>query len=419
MSRSRLFGIASALALALLTVGAPAASAASHAVLMVDDDGHAAPGNCDASAATYSSIQDAIDAASAGDSIRVCPGDYTENLIIRAAKDNLSLVSVSPFQARIWRPTSLDGDTPMVNIRPGADGVRFIHFSLLFPTTDACDQPSHDGILVEGRNAVIRGNRIKSDGPDDFNSCGFDVGVQVGLAVATAKPLPPASALVGWNLVRGFHGAGIWATGPTSRMRATRNSVHYGHEGSTECITAAAGLGSRSYSPAGSVCVSAGVAYSDGASGKVDGNRIFSDVDFARPQTAQPAPILANGIIVGAFSPAGPVKVVHNRVHAALDGIEIAWAEAGRVRGNAVWHGVDTGITLETSTGVLVKANRVTLSWVGINANASSGGNAFRANTALGNDSYDCQDLSSGPSNTWAHNVGDSSNPSGLCVNHD
>jgi hypothetical protein len=66
----------------LVTPGA-ISRAGSGTVRMVDGDGRAQRGDCEADGPAYRRIQDAIDASELGDRILVCPGTYTESLIIR------------------------------------------------------------------------------------------------------------------------------------------------------------------------------------------------------------------------------------------------------------------------------------------------------------------------------------------------
>lgn len=56
--------------------------AADAATLIVDDDGLATTTNCDANAAAFKKIQLAVNAAAPGDTVKVCPGVYNEQVAI-------------------------------------------------------------------------------------------------------------------------------------------------------------------------------------------------------------------------------------------------------------------------------------------------------------------------------------------------
>lgn len=74
------------------------------APLVVDDDGQGTAADCNASTPAFSTIQAAVDAATAGDRIVVCPGTYAEQLVI--AKNNLTLSDAGQGVATL-RPTTL------------------------------------------------------------------------------------------------------------------------------------------------------------------------------------------------------------------------------------------------------------------------------------------------------------------------
>lgn len=101
------------LTLALSAAAAPAAQART---LLVDDDGVQCP------AAQHRAIVDASAVAAAGDTIRVCAGDYGEELFVN--KPRVRVVSVPRGAARLLRPNT----SPIVGLF--ARGIRFEGFTV-------------------------------------------------------------------------------------------------------------------------------------------------------------------------------------------------------------------------------------------------------------------------------------------------
>jgi hypothetical protein len=89
------------IAAVLLLAGRPAWSTPT--TLVVDDDGKAAPGNCDADVPASSTIQDAVNNAVPGDTVFVCPGVYDEQVTI----DKPLTLEGSGVDVTIIRPTTL------------------------------------------------------------------------------------------------------------------------------------------------------------------------------------------------------------------------------------------------------------------------------------------------------------------------
>ena len=166
---------------ALLPVAAAPAVART---LNVDDDKAECPG------AAYTSIQEAIDDAGEGDTVRICSGLYSELLVIPADKERLQLRARGGIQ--IWRPASA-----------------------------AVDEAS---ITIAATSVVIAGLAISpGPGPDG------DIGVRI-LPGATATLGSAASVMTGFH-VFGFaegvlaDGAGAGAVAPPPRVTLANTSL--------------------------------------------------------------------------------------------------------------------------------------------------------------------------------------------------
>ena len=92
-----------AVTIIVLVASVPSATRA-QTTWIVDDDGPA----------DFSTIQDAVDAASAGDTIVVYPGNYTENVDVN--KDHLTIQSESGEEATIVQVALVHPDTPVFEI---------------------------------------------------------------------------------------------------------------------------------------------------------------------------------------------------------------------------------------------------------------------------------------------------------------
>ena len=124
---------------ALVMVLAPIAANA--ALILVDDDGVQCPG-------ALTSIQDAVNGAVAGDTIRVCAGTYFEEVTIDSTKTNVRLTGLGVVQLK----------APLLGISPTgfkveADGVQIEYFEIS-GFGDQC------GILVTGQRATVQSNDV-------------------------------------------------------------------------------------------------------------------------------------------------------------------------------------------------------------------------------------------------------------------
>ncbi len=144
----------------LLLAGTASASAA---VLPVDDDGRAKPSNCNANSPASPTIQGAVDAASAGDTITVCPGTYPEQVTIDDTKDDLRLVSVQRRAAIIQAPPTFDRTRPDIVRVEGAEDVELLRFTIRGPIPDTafCNDELVSGVrIIDDGSATLVDNRI-------------------------------------------------------------------------------------------------------------------------------------------------------------------------------------------------------------------------------------------------------------------
>jgi hypothetical protein len=100
--------------LGLMVVGAPGEAATTR---VVDDDGFASPTNCnDPTTPAYPTISAAVAAASPGDTIKVCPGLYAEQVNVN--KNNLTLLGAQAGVDARTRPFVPDPTTQSIIDHP-------------------------------------------------------------------------------------------------------------------------------------------------------------------------------------------------------------------------------------------------------------------------------------------------------------
>ena len=78
----RVFSVLTVLGLVLGFSASLISAQATLANVVVDDDGLAAPGNCNALTAAPATIQGGVNAAVSGNTVQVCPGTYNENVVV-------------------------------------------------------------------------------------------------------------------------------------------------------------------------------------------------------------------------------------------------------------------------------------------------------------------------------------------------
>jgi Right handed beta helix region len=348
--------------------GAQAYSPGDGPNMWIVDDDHAQCPN-----AQFSRIQDAVDAASAGDQVKVCPGTYPEQ--VRITKNDLTLFSQVPLQATIQAPVVMTYPNSIVTVSD-ATGVAIRQFTISGPYTavdpGACAglTDRHTGVRVIDGSATIYGNhitRIRDIDPLLFG-CQDGIGVLVGRQFEAQV----GTALLRNNLIDLYQKGGVVVDNEGSYAWVTQNQI------SGEGLS--------------NITAQNGVQVGRGASADVDHNQISRN-QFARIFSSD----TAAGILL--FETAAHVSADHNDLSQNGVGID-----------------VDEG-----AIGLTIAHNNVQQSINdGIGAFADSNNNLISYNKAFNNTPFDCYDETTGPyppgtANNWLKDMGFTQNRPGLC----
>ncbi|MDQ3407979.1 MAG: hypothetical protein M3472_07505, partial [Chloroflexota bacterium] len=141
---------------AVAVLGVPAAAQGGQVTRMVDDDGRAAIGDCDAARETYREIESAIDDSGPRDRVLVCPGRYAAFDIHGESKDGLTVQAIERWRAIIYgiAPAEVVRGS-FVTVRE-AEGVTIAGFHIR-PGGVTC---GYNAIFFLGATGVVRDNRI-------------------------------------------------------------------------------------------------------------------------------------------------------------------------------------------------------------------------------------------------------------------
>jgi len=397
------------------------------------------PMDGDCPQAAYLTIQSAINASGPNDTVKVCPGTYSEQVrIVGHNHDGLKLESLTPLQAVIQWPASESFPLALVTFN-NADGVTVRGFTITGPFTfPACSPDRHEGLLVDNAfNERIDHNHITNI----RNSLGLLRGCQEGDAVSIGRRtdptqmgfvgITPGSARVDHNQIDDYQKNGVQAIN-------TGTSATVDHD-----VITGPGATMQPYAAPN------GVVVFRNAAATVDHN-VISKNHWVAP--------LSNAVILIA-APPGSSSVDHNQIfdndygmeidtqtNAAIshndifgnlsDAIDICGditfgcgpATGLVVRSNDIHNNGGSGIALFGANANLLKSNHINNNGLipddstdGIRVDTSSMNNQILDNHMQSNITHDCHDDSAGSgtagtANTWQGDRGDTENRPGLCT---
>ena len=347
----------------LLTVGpSSSSSSSSGAVLIVDDD------LADCPNAQFQSVQLAVTAASAGDTIKVCSGTYIEQITIPPGKGDLTLFSESAFQAVIKAPTVMADPKAIVYVN-GARNITIRHFTITGPGGAGCNSIRYGVRVDDAGSALITDNHITEIHDTPFSGCQNGVGVLIGRNFEHTTGF----GTVVHNLIDKYQKGGVVVDGQIATPRSNAEVAF------NEIV----GVGATP------IIAQNGIQVSRNATANVHHNRVSLN-NYALPTVS------SEGILLFLENPGTTVH--HNFLFLN-----------------------DDGVGLFTTGGADVSYNKSTQNdFDGLFADTDTSGNTISFNRASQNGLFDCEDDSTGPgtagtANLWIKNLGDTENRPGLC----
>jgi Right handed beta helix region len=352
-------------------------------------------------AGSFATIQDAVNAAIANDTIQVCSGIYTEQVVIPTTKSGLNLQSQPTGAATIKAPPSLPAtqSSAIVHV-DGATGVTVNGFTIDGPGTGGCGTIGY-GVLVDGGgSATVSADHITNIRDNPFSGCQNGVGIAAGCCLPTGDNVQSKGT--------------VTATG--NRIEDYQKSaIDLRGEGSTGTISGNTMVGAGPTKVIGQN----GIQISRGASATVSGNTVSANVYTGNN--------VATGMIIRGS--VGKVTISGNTLNANDAGIytfnatSVGGPVNATVSGNTV-SGGNYGIVVDGASSVRVEQNStVRAANFGLYATKDASGNTFLNNIAsgaTGEGNYDCRDESSGggtagTANTWTKDIGEVASPDGIC----
>ena len=345
-------------------------------------------------AATYTSIQAAVIAASPGDEIRICPGTYVEQVTITKPLD------IDAENGAILMPSAMiQNSTSLLDAAPFA-------VALLIANTTGV---SIDGLIVDGSSSGISECAPQLFGIAFQNASG-------SIRRTTVRNFKLAASLNGCQ-----SGTGIFVQSGGGQMSSVTIDATSIHDFQKNGITAnevgtevrirgnfVTGVGPTTGAAQN------GIQIGFGATGSITGNtvtnNIWSPCTVAATCTAVATNILvvqSDGVTVsdnsvsvsqvGIFIDANSAILANNQssANSVFDGIRLE-GSSNRSHGNTVFNASESGIFLDGNNNV-VRNNTITEASIGILKTTTSSGNLIHSNSI-----FDCPITVEDPS---AHSI--------------
>jgi hypothetical protein len=318
--------------------------------------------------AEYATIQDAVNAATPGDKIKVCRGTYMEQVTIPAGKNGITLFSEPALQAVIEAPPAMLDPKAIVRVST-SQNVTIRHFTITGPGDGECDSIRWGVRVDTGGSALITDNHITEIrdllGLSGLSGCQNGIGVLLGRNRPDFSDVTVGSGQVVHNLIDHYQKGGV----------TVDNTGAYTGEVAYNEVT-----GSPSWNIAQN-----GIQASRAGRGNVHHNKVSMNQYL-------PGGVEATGILL--YSNSVPARAHHNEVFMN-----------------------DAGVTLWTVVGFAeISYNNARNNMYGVVAYSPSSDNLIAYNKAFENQVLDCRDDNPPTTtNRWVKDLGRTENPPGLC----
>ncbi len=294
--------------LALSTSAAFSVFTSQAAVLTVDNDGAQCPG------APFNSIQAAVNAARAGDTIRVCPGTY-------------------PEQVRIDKKLTVEGQTV------GNESLILVRPTAVTPNTNSLEgtgAPIAAIILVDGADGVTLENLTVDGAGNSLTSCGQGFygiyyrnasGKVDSVAVRNIRlAAAPADCESGSGILAQSSGGGsITESGGrgTSKLEVVDSTIHDYRKNGITANGSGTELNAHGNTVTGSgpddFVAQNGIQIAFGATGEIEDNAVINHIFGPCVSLQQCGMTATNVLVIGA----GDVKVKKNNLGKSQTGIAL------------------------------------------------------------------------------------------------
>ena len=361
----------------------------------------------------YNDIQSAVTAATAGDTIKVCAGTYSgqivvgKQLFLRGAKAGID----ARTRGTSGESTVQGLNTDTFGFNLVADNVVLDGFRVQGVGNGPGIQtsPLYSGYVIQ--NTIIQNNAFGIYA--NTGSASQNV-IQTNLIKNNNANLGVASAA----------GNGIYADQGTNRLLIARNKMT-GQQNSGFLFTNTGLIENRD------VTIQRNQAVNNATFVNLFGNNTNFQIRSNTTNDTNPANDGSQGTAIRIADNANGVLVTGNTIkNSPFSGVAVRDAEFTTlapdnidIQLNTITGAEGNGIDVTDSVqgAVSVYKNTVRHSDLdGIFFGSATGGNLINSNSSLFNAGFDCHDQStgtgtSGTNNTWTQNVGNTSSPSGLC----